>query len=404
MNSNLLQRIRFIAPAFAVATLCVGAGCITSEEDLSVAEDALGLVPGYTGYLVVRDFNGDHRADIGAINVVGSSFAVRLNKGDGTFHNVTHYSVGVQPTFIAAGHFNADSALDIAVINATTSDISILLGYGNGYFQPAQNRPIHDIPNGQIATQPFGLAAADINNDGKMDLVTSNVGTNNISSLLGNGDGTFQNPTTYPLIGPSSLGFVPFPLITGDFDGDGNIDLVSGGAAHIVMLKGHGDGSFTAVANYPTGVAMTCIEALDLDHDGILDLVTTAMGSSNYSTLRGNGDGTFALIESKWSGGIAGQCFGVGDLNEDGEVDLAVTNSASLLGTGNLAVLLGNGDGSFGNPVTYPLQVTPWAAHIHDLDGNGHEDVAACNGGGSSVSVMMGNGAGLLRRRVDYPM
>jgi hypothetical protein len=387
-----------------MTALCFGAGCITSEEDLASAEDPLSLVPGYTGYLVVRDFNKDHRPDVGAINVGGSTYAVRMNTGDGTLDDVVHYSVGLQPTFIATAKLDKGNTLDVVVINATTSNISILLGEGDGSFQPAQNQSIADPANGQIAAAPFGVVTGDFNNDGDIDIVTSNVGTNNISSLLGNGDGTFQRPTTYPLMGPSSLGFVPFPLVTLDFDSDGNLDLVSGGAAHIVMLRGHGDGSFTAFSNYPTGVAMTCIETADFNRDGILDLVTTAMGSSNYTVLLGNGDGTFTFHESKWSGGIAGQCFGIGDLNEDNKLDLAVVNSSSLLGTGHVAVLLGDGEGSFGNPKPYSLGVTPWAASIDDFNGDGDMDVAACNGGGSSVSLLFGEGDGTLQPRINYSM
>jgi hypothetical protein len=404
MSLRLLNKIHQITPAVAITALCFGAGCITSEEDLASSEDPLGLVPGYTGYLVVRDFNEDNRPDVAAINVVGSSFAVRLNTGTGTFHNVVHYAVGVQPTFIATGDFDEDLVLDAVVINATTSNISILLGQGNGSFQPAQNQSIADPLNGQIAAAPFGVVTGDFNNDGDIDIVTSNVGTNNISSLLGNGDGTFQSPTTYPLMGPSSLGFVPFPLVTLDFNGDGNLDLVSGGAAHIVMLLGHGDGSFTAIGNYPTGVAMTCIETADFNRDGILDLLTTAMGSSNYSVLLGNGNGTFTFHESKWSGGIAGECFGIGDLNEDTKLDLAIVNSTSLFGTGNVSVLLGDGEGSFGNPRSYSLGVTPWAASIDDFNGDGDLDVAACNGGGSSVSLLFGDGDGTLQPRINYSM
>jgi hypothetical protein len=401
MNLSLRRRV---APAVALSLLSFGAGCITGEQDLAIAEDLLVSLPNYTGYLVARDFNRDKRPDLGVINLVASNFSVRLNKGDGTFHDVVRYPVGVQPTFIATADFDDDRTLDVAVINGGSSDVSILLGDGDGAFHPTLSHSIADPANGQIAAAPFGLVAEDFNHDGVIDIVTSNVGTNNLSSLLGNGDGTFQSATTYPLMGPSSLGFVPFPLVSVDFDHDGNLDVISGGAAHIVMLRGHGDGSFTAVGNYPTGVAMTCIEAADFNGDHVVDLVTTAMGSSNYSILLGDGSGGFTLRETKWSGGIAGQCFGIGDLNKDRELDLAITNSSGLLGTGNVAVLLGNGDGSFGNPVRYSLGVTPWAASVVDFNGDGDKDVAACNGGNGSVSLLFGNGNGTLRHPTHFPM
>jgi len=404
MNSRLLHRTCPIAPAAAIFALCLFPGCIAGEQELSTTEDPLIGVPGYTGYAVTRDFNGDGWTDLGAINVVGSTFAVRLNKGDGTFHNVVRYSVDPQPTFIATADLNHDGSLDVTVISATSSTFSTLLGGSNGLFRTPHSRSIADPLNGQLAVAPFGVVTEDFNNDGHDDVATSNVVTNNISSLLSNGGETFQPPTTYPLTGPSSLGFVPFPLIAVDFDRDGFLDLVSGGAAHIVMLKGGGDGSFTVVSTYPTGVAMSCIETADLNGDLIPDIATTAIGSSNVSVLLGNGDGTFTHRQTRWSGGIAGECFSFGDLNADGKLDLAIANSSSLFGVGNVAILLGNGDGSFGNPDTYPLGLTPWSASIADINRDGKEDVAVCVGGSSSVSILLGDGDGTLQPPTTYSM
>ncbi len=128
MNSRLLHRTCPIAPAAAIFALCLFPGCTAGEQELSTTEEPLNVVPGYTGYAVTRDFNGDGWTDLGAINVAGSTFAVRLNKGDGTFHNVVRYAVDPQPTFIAISDLNHDHALDVTVISATLSTFSTFIG------------------------------------------------------------------------------------------------------------------------------------------------------------------------------------------------------------------------------------------------------------------------------------
>lgn len=409
MSSSALRPLCLFIFMFAPSALSLGAGCIAGgegagEESSASEGEALGALIGYTGYLNAHDFNHDSAPDLVAINVISSNLAVRLNKGDGTFHDVVRYSVGLTPTFIASDDFDHNHDLDVAVVNAASNDVSILLGNGDGTFQPADSCSVADPGSGALADAPFGVTTGDFNHDGDVDIVTSNLVSDNISTLLGNGDGTFQAANTYPLISSSSLGLTPFPVATARLDGDDNLDLVSGGADGIVVMHGHGDGSFTAAWQYHTGIAISCIEIADFNRDGKVDIATTAIGSSNYSILLGNGDGTFTFKESKSSGGVAGECFGVGDLNGDHELDLAITNTTTILGIGNVAVLLGNGDGTFSAPVRYPVGLTPWAAFIADFDGNDEMDVAVANGTNTTVSILFGNGDGTLQPQVMYPM
>jgi hypothetical protein len=395
--------------ATAFSALIFGAACVagedaTSEESTATEESALLSLVGYSGYLSSRDINHDGAPDLVVINVAGNTLAVRLNNGNGTFGPVTRYSPGVTPTFISINDCDADNDLDVATIAAVSNSVAVFEGNGDGTLQPGQTFSVQDPLAGQIAAAPFGIVTEDFDEDGTIDIVTSNIATNNISSLLGNGDCTFQSPTTYPLLGPSSVGGVSFPLATTDFDGDGHRDIISGGAAGIVFLRGHGDGSFTAVSQYHTGIAITCIEVADLNHDSHDDIITTALGSSNYTILLSDGHGNFTLKESKNAGGIAAECFGLGDLNGDNKIDLAVANTHSLLGLCDLAVMFGKGDGSFGSPNCYPVGTTPWAASIVDYNGDNKMDVGVVNGVNTSVSIMFGDGRGKLGPQVMYPM
>ena len=407
---HFIPRLRRpLTPVVALLALSLGAGCVTSEEGssdehLATEESALLPLVGYTGYLNARDLNHDGAPDLQAINVVSNTLGIRLNNGDGTFGDVVHYLGGITPTFLACDDFNNDEDLDVAVPYAVTSSVSVFLGSGHGTLQLGGSYPVANLLHLEIASTPFGIVTGDFNRDGCADIVTSNIVSNNVSSMIGNCDGTFEPPNTFPIMSSNTTGLTVFPVITADVDGDDNLDLVTGGANSVTIMSGHGDGSFSATRHYHTGLVISCIEPADFNHDGKIDFATAAIGSSNYSIMLGNGDGTFTLKESKPSGGIAGECFGIGDLNGDGDLDLVIANTATPLVAGNIAVLLGNGDGTFGSPVSYLVGVTPWAASIVDFNRDGLMDVGVAVGGNTAASIRFGNGDGTLQSQVLYSM
>jgi hypothetical protein len=151
----------------------------------------------------------------------------------------TSYPVGTSPAAIAVGDFNGDGKVDIAVANSGSDDVSILLGNGDGTFQPAVNY--------SAGNSPTDIAVGDFNGDGKLDLAVfqsgANGGTVSVSILLGNGDGTFQAPKTLALT--ASLAF----MAIADFDGDKKTDLVVCDSANLDIFIGNGDGTFQAAKN-----------------------------------------------------------------------------------------------------------------------------------------------------------
>ena len=155
------------------------------------------------------DFNGDGKPDLAIGNVLGLSVSVLLNNGNGTFQNAVNYPVDRNPEGIATGDFNSDGKLDLAAGNflggtPATGNISILIGNGNGTFQAAVN---YD------AGSPYQLRVADLNGDGKLDLVAASWTSNKVSVLLGNGNGTFQSVVAY------STGTEPHGVAVADFNG-----------------------------------------------------------------------------------------------------------------------------------------------------------------------------------------
>src|SRR5438034_3894416 len=304
------------------------------------------------------------------------------------------------PIAVAVGSFNADGLKDLAVANHDSNTVSVLLGVGNGDFQEAPQSPI------AVGTTPVWIAVGDFNGDGKPDLAVANVNSDTVSVLLGNGDGTFQAAQTF------AVGDGPTSVTAGDFNRDGVQDLATGNwfSGDVSVLLGIGNRTFEQPASLPSGVSVISPVVGDFDGDGKLDLAVANYSNNNISVFWGNGDGTFQqppLIVP--SGGALPNGVVVGDFDGDHKLDLAVANSGNpnLIppDPGNVAVLLGNGDRTFQAPQTYAVGHTPLTVAVGDFDGDRVPDLAVANFGDSdpkvgdpgNVAVLLGNGDGTFQ-------
>ena len=235
------------------------------------------------------------------------------------------------------------------------------------------------------------LITPDLNGDGKLDLVTMDFQGSAITSLLGNGDGTFHFVTEYSMAHPPLGGTI------GDFNADGILDLAVGISNAVAIFLGNGDGTFQQEQDFlvPFFQGGYSIVTGDFNRDGVLDLAVVNYGQTNIFVLLGNGDGTFQNPVSYTAGSSVFSLM-IGDFNSDGILDLAVTDTADL------AVLLGNGDGTFQSPVDYPVPQDPFVAVTADLNGDGILDVVAQCYQAGVFSVLLGNGDGTFRTHKDY--
>ena len=290
------------------------------------------------------------------------------------------YPAGNNPQCIIAADFNADGISDLAVANEGDSTVSVLLGTSAGTFQ--------DAAVFATGAAPFGLAAADFNNDGNMDLAVANSGDNTVSVLLGAGNGTFLPAVSYP------AGFTPAAVLVGDFNGDGKPDLAVANFSDstVTILIGFGNGAFASGQSYSTGSGPVGMAAADLNGDGIADLVFADSGDNTVSVLLGRGNGAFGSPVT-YPTGVGPSGLAMADLNGDGKLDLAVADygySGTL--SGDVSVLLGNGNGTLQEPVFYDPGDAPVALEISDVNGDGIADLAVSSGAGLSILLGTANG------------
>jgi hypothetical protein len=343
-------------------------------------------------WVTTADFNHDNHPDIAAASTgsSGGSVSVFLNNGDGTFAAPVDYPVGGAigaVLFITEADLNADGNADLLVIDLagiSNRFLYILLGNGDGTFQPAKLI--------EAGAQPDYVAAGDFNRDGNLDLVVTNLlSDGTVSILLGNGDGTFQLPVAY------AAGGSPMAVAVGDFNGDDNLDLVTVHNATACIFMGNGDGTFEKTTDYAVGAEPLSVAVVDLNKDGILDLAVANSQESDISVLLGNGDGTFQSQTTVDLGvGMQASSVAIGDFNQDGNLDLAA-------GAADLRLLLGNGDGTFQPPRGYAVEGISFA--VADFDGDGNLDIVSNNTGNlptGAISVLFGNGDGTLRDASDF--
>jgi hypothetical protein len=354
-----------------------------------------------------------------------------------SFSPAASFPVGPSPQALVSADFNGDGQLDLATANPGSHSVGVLLGDGGGGFGAA----IDSAGTTNDAFERASVAVADFNNDGDLDLATAMYGYYESSTFgrldvwMGNGDGTFQSPTLV-------RGGAPLAVAAGDFNNDGNSDLVftsdfDGQQGFVQVLPGNGLGGFTTSgwglgSNFAPGLS-----AGDLNGDGNLDAVAVAgeFGSDGAAFL-GNGAGRLftadvffsttylparavavgdftgdGIPDLAVSGGVVEIFTGIGDgtfdepivhsangyehtgvavadFNFDGLLD-AVTSDAD---TGTVSELLGDGNGTLTYAGAYAVGSSPMAIVVGDFNGDGRPDVATANAGSNSVSVLLNDG------------
>ena len=328
------------------------------------------------GKVITADVNSDGKQDMVVQNIGYGEpnngtrhdfISVFLGKGDGNFETRIDTATGSYSNWLGSGDFNGDGKIDFVTANYVGESISILLGKGDGTF----NR--QDMSNAGATKSPSFVIAGDMNSDGTIDILTTNLNSSNISTFLGNGNGTFQHPT---LLSTSAF---PRSIVQGDFDSDGKKDIVVNTDSGNTLFLGTGTGSFTS--NSTIGITGTLTVA-DLNGDGFSDIAGTE--TNVVKILLGNGDATFKAAKTFSVPGVGTSVIAT-DINGDRFIDLQFTQFY----TNAIAVLNGNGDGSFKAPITFATGSNPFSVASADFNSDTKPDLAISNLNSKNVSVLL---------------
>ena len=305
------------------------------------------------------------------------------------YNPFTSYTLPASPFFVAVGDFNNDGIPDLVTANYTGDNVSILLGNGDGTFQSPQSFA--------SGSYPISVAVGDFNNDGNLDVAVANNGDNkpggNLAIMFGNGDGTLQAPVTYSTEGS------PFYVAVADLNGNGQLDVVL--AAHgapIQVFMNSGNGTFGSPGLYNAGSNPQSVAIADFNGNGIPDLAVANSQSGTISIMLGNGDGTFKPAVN-YTVGASPSVIGTGDFNGDGNIDLAVANYDSS----TIGILMGNGDGTFQSQTTMKSP-SPSGLVVTDVNGDSIPDLVVTNQNGTahSIQTFLGVGNGTFQSPTTY--
>jgi hypothetical protein len=410
----------------------------------AVSTPTVGYVTGGSPLVppLLADFNGDKKLDV-VVPDDEFSFVYLEGYGDGTLRSAVNYyalsgpgsgyGFGQQAVNIATGDFNGDGIPDFVIGNVNGSKlndtgVTVFISNADGSLKPGVNYcPVAGCASGNYSLQY--VAVADFNGDGKLDIAASDNFNHVVQIFTGKGDGTFTIGATYKT--DTATGANPVGLIVGDFNGDGKPDLavvnnigVPAATADVGILLNNGSG-FNAAVPYPLSTVATEITTAALRGSGKpLDLIVPLYGTSTtagsaVAILLGNGNGTFGKetdvpltninVKNPYLNPYAAA---VGDLNGDGKVDLAVTIEDQTHFNQGIAVVLGNGDGTFqANPVLLPTTLQnpaqdvplPGYVKIADMNQDGTPDLVYSNSQFSTVGILYGKGSGAFYDPVEFP-
>lgn len=323
--------------------------------------------------VATADFNHDGHLDVVVANNSGGNITILLGDGKGGMTVKTNCPAGIVPEGVGAGLFNTNGFPDVVASTTYGGAALYFKGLGDGNFMPFSNVNLNI--SGSI---PSRVLTGDFNHDGKLDFVVA-VNPVGISTLIGNGDGTFQPAVVKGV----SLG--NGSAASGDLNHDGNLDLVlpNSTAKGVNVLLGNGDGTFGAATNFtvPTSLASSlyAIAVADLNHDGNPDVVTAEQLASNAVTvLLGDGTGKLTVF-TNYALSSAAVSVAIADLNDDGIPDLLVGTTG-----GYIQVMLGKGDGTFAMGAQLAVAGTA-AIAVADVNNDGQPDIISVGNGNVSV-------------------
>jgi hypothetical protein len=352
-----MGKLLFAMTGVAAIAFAAAFGPPTSSDSVPVGTTGSCFAVGNTpGSVEIADMNNDGKPDLIVANERSGNVTILLGDGKGAFAPVpgSPFPAGHSPNDVALGDFNRDGRLDVAFANHEKKYLTVLLGDGRGGLAPAPRSPFAV----EVRPHTHGVATGDFDGDGNLDLVTEGWGTDQVEVLFGDGKGGFRLPGTF-----FSVGKHPYQrLRVADLNGDGKADL---------------------------------------NGDGKADIITTNLEGDDVTILLADGRGTFRQPPgSPFPCGDSPFNLAIGDVNGDGKPDLAIVNSpgstSDRRGKDGLTILLGDGAGGFRMLAGSPFATgrIPNRMAIGDVDGDGVNDVAVSSPDENNITLFVMNRPG----------
>jgi hypothetical protein len=288
---------------------------------------------------------------------------------------------------VTSAEVNGDGKPDLICVRGNPSFLSVWTNSGGGIF----------VSNASYAVGgfPYQVIAADVNKDGHADLITANNNGNSLTVLTNDGSGGFVLSATLPLASNNQTRSVA----AADFNGDGRLDLVCANFSYgtVTVWTNAGGGNFVSNTSYTVGSDPVSVTTADVNGDGKPDIICANNGNTfkPVTLLTNNGNGGFAPAPMPNLGAVAGASWvTTADVNGDGKVDLILL--ATLSSSTEIRVLTNDGSGGFTLSGSYPVGSNPYAVTAADVNGDGWVDLIACNEGNNTLTVLTNNGAGVF--------
>jgi hypothetical protein len=359
-------------------------GSITSSSFAPKVDFTTGTTP---FKISTGDFDGDGKTDLAVVNQSSYSVSVFRNTGSSgivSFATKVDFTTGTNILCISIGDLNGDGKLDIVVGNSNPQTVSL-------YRNTSSIGTISFATKVDFTTggSPYGISIGDLDGDGKLDITVANVNSNSVSVLRNTSS---SGAISFAAKLDFTTGTQPTSVSVGDFDGDGKLDLavaneISNSISVFRNASSIGTISFATKVDFTTGTNPLFISTGDFDGDGKLDLTVANFYSRSVSVFRNTGSSGTISYAAKvdFTTGLYPRSISISDLNGDGKIELTVLESDSFCVLRNTS---SSGTISFAAKVDFTTGTIFNGISTGDLDGDGKPDIVVTYGSSNKVSVI----------------